>query len=91
MIEEASKKCKHLESMPSQDSGEVDACCRVASELTNTMPRAETINFTYRTLQYIPTYSTLGTYHGKQTAFYYGYFNNWIINSKMIKLIGFTV
>ena len=44
MIERVSNKCKHLESMPSQDSGEVEACCKVASELTNTTPRAETIN-----------------------------------------------
>ena len=44
MIERASNKCKHLESMPSQDSGEVEACCKVASELTNTTPRPETMD-----------------------------------------------
>ena len=49
MIEKACNKYKHPESMPSQDSGEVEACFKVASELTNLMPRAETINLPYRT------------------------------------------
>ena len=57
--------------MPSQDSGEMEACCKVASELTNTMPRAETIIL-----------GTLRSYHGKKRLSVTESSNDWIVDLK---------